>query len=239
MNPVARGDLVVRLTSARGLRAQTVYLAVCSAFLLLSLPPEIGRLDLRDANLLLAVLAVQIVAVTYLSSAMASSELAIEGEKGLPDLALSAFSPGVIALGKMLSSALYAGYLLAIGLPIFMLGAALRGAPLAPIAWTTFLSLAVATSAGVWGAWFGGRFASDFTRSVMHWLFLGIILGGTALLPETWWPANPFRATIVLIRDGWTPWWLATAAVYLGLAGVGTVLVGRFITFARSHEGGV
>jgi hypothetical protein len=239
VNPVARGDLVVRLTSPRGLRAQTVYLVVCSAFLLLSLPPEIGRLDLRDANLLLAVLAVQIVAVAYLSSAVASAELAIEGEKGLPDLALSAFAPRVIAAGKLLSSVLYAGYLLAIGLPVFVLAAALRGAPLAPIAWTTLLSLAIATAAGVWGAWLGGRFASDFTRSVMHWLFLGIILGATAFLPEAWWPASPFRATIALIRDGWTPWWLATAAAYLALAGAGTVLIGRFIRFARSHEGEV
>jgi hypothetical protein len=239
VNPVARGDLVARLTSSHGLRAQTVYLAVCSAFLLLSLPPEIGRLDLRDANLLLAVLAVQLLAVTYLSSAIASAELAVEGEKGLPDLALSAFRPGEIAAGKALSSLLYAVYLLAIGLPIFVLAAALRGAALAPIGWTTLLSLSIATAAGVWGTWLGGRFASDFTRSFVHWVLLAGLLGATALLPDAWWPASPFRMIIVLIRDGWTPWWLAAVAGYAALAGAGTVLVGRHIRFARSHEGEV
>jgi hypothetical protein len=214
----------------------TIYLVVCSAFLLLSLPPEIGRLDLRDANLLLAVLAVQVVAVTYLSSGIASAELAVEGEKGLQDLALSAFPAGAIASGKMLSSALYALFLLGIGLPIFMMAAGLRGAPLAPIGWATLLSFSIATAAGTWGAWFGGRFASDFTRSVIHWTFLGITLGSTALLPEAWWPANPFRLIAVVIRDGWTPWLLAAAGGYLVLAGAGAVLVGRYIQYARSHE---
>lgn len=236
MNPVARGDLQARMGSARGIRVQTIYLALCSVFLLLSLPPEIGRLDLRDANLLLAVLAVQIVAVTYLSSAIASSELSVEGEKALPDLALSAFAPGAVALGKAQSSGLYALYLVAIGLPLFVLTAALRGAALAPIAWAGMLTVAVATAAGVWGAWLSGRFASDFTRSFVHWMLLAVLFGGTALLPPRWWPANPIRLIEGLVREGWTPWLLAAVAAYGILAAAGAGLIGRYVAFARIHE---
>lgn len=221
--------------SARGIRAQTIYLAICSAFLLLSLPPEIGRLDLRDANLLLAVLAVQMVAVTYLSSAIASSEVSVEGEKALPDLALSAFTPSVVALGKAQSSGLYALYLVVIGLPLFVLTAALRGAALAPIAWAGVLTVAVATAAGVWGAWLSGRFASDFTRSFVHWTLLAALFGGTALLPPGWWPANPIRLIEALIREGWTPWLPAAVAAYGILAVAGTGLIGRHVAFARIH----
>jgi hypothetical protein len=239
VNAVARGDLAARLGSARGLRLQTIYLAICSAFLLLSLPPEIGRIDLRDANLLLALLAVQVVAVTYLTSAVSCTELALEGEKALPDLALSAFPPRMIAAGKAVSGALYAAYLLAIGLPVFVLAAALRGAPLAPIAWATLLSLSLATAAGTWGAWLSGRFASDFTRSFAHWSFLGVLLGATALLPAEWWPANPIRVVDVIVREGWTPWLLVAIAGYLSLAGAGLVLTRRYVEHSRSHGDGV
>lgn len=239
VNPVARGDLAARLGTLRGLRIQTIYLAICSAFLLLSLPPEIGRFDLRDANLLLTVLAVQVVAVTYLSSAVASAELSIEGEKGLPDLALSAFPASVIAAGKALSSAAYAAYLLAIGLPVFVMAAALRGASLAPVGWATLLSCAVATAAGIWGAWLGGRFGSDFTRSFVHWSFIGLLLGATALLPPRWWPANPIRLIDVLVREGWTVWLPVAVVGYLALAAAGVVLTRRQIEHTRAYGDGV
>lgn len=236
MNPVARGDLQARLRSPRGLRAQTVYLAICSVFLVLSLPPEIGRVDLRDANLLLAVLAVQMVAVTYLSSAVASSELSVEGEKALPDLALSAFAPRAIAVGKAQSSGLYALYLVAIGLPLFVLIAALRGVAPAPVFWAGGLTVAVASMAGIWGAWLSGRYASDFTRSLVHWMLLAALFGGTALLPPSWWPVSPVRLLDHLVREGWTPWLLAVVAGCGILAAAGAVLVSRTAAYARSHE---
>jgi hypothetical protein len=239
VNPVTRGDLRARLGSVEGIRAQTVYLAVCSTFLLLALPPEIGRFDLRDINLLLATFAVQCVAVTYLSSATASSELALDGERALPDLALSTFPPRVVALGKWQSSALYACYLVAVGLPLFALTTVLRGVSLAPVFWSSVLTIAVATAAGVWGAWLSGRFASDFTRSLVHWLLLVAVFGGTALLPPAWGPANPIRLIEALIRDGWTSWLLVAVAGYTLLAAVGTSLIRRYIAWARAHGGEV
>jgi hypothetical protein len=39
-----------------------------------------------------------------------------------------------------------------------------------------------------------------------------------------------------LVRDGWTVWLPASVAVYLALAGAGTIAVGRYIEYARTHE---
>lgn len=238
VNPVARGDLAARLGSGRGLRVQTLYLAACSAFLFLSLPPEIGRIDLREANLLLAFLGVQCIAVAYLSSALASAEIVVEGEKGVPDLALSAFPAGVIASGKLASSAFYAAYLLAVAAPLFVLAAALRGAPLAPLAWAAGVTLVVATAVGVWGAWLGSRFVSDFTRSLTHWTMLVAIFGGTALLPASWWPLNPVRVIDAVIRGGPSVWLAAVAAGWLLLALAGTRLIVHEVHVSRGETGG-
>jgi hypothetical protein len=238
LNPVTRGDLHARLGSGRGIRLQTVYLIACSAFLLLSLPPEIGRLDLRDANLLLAFLVVQAVGVTYLSSAVASAEVGIEGEKGLPDLALSAFSPTAIAVGKVASSAWYALYLIAIAMPLVVLSASIRGGALAAVVWVAALTVAMATAAGTWGAWLNGRFTSDFARSLAHWSLLGLVFGATMLLPPSWWPASPLRLIDETVRNGATAWLAVMVAVYAALTGAGAWLIARLIAYSRSMEVG-
>jgi len=215
-----------------------VYLVICSVFLLLSLPPEIGRIELREANLLLAFLVVQIVAVTYLSSAIASSELAIEGEKGLPDLVISAFSPRAIAVGKAQSSAIYAAYLLAVTLPLLVLAAALRGGRMAPIAWAGVLTLPVATGAGIWGAWLAGRFTSDFTRSFVHWVALAGVFAGTAALPAPWSGLAPIRAIDEIVRTGWSHWLFVPFGLYALIAAAGAVLIRAHVRALRDHEAG-
>jgi hypothetical protein len=217
---------------------QTVYLAACSAFLLLSLPPEIGRLDLRDANLLLAFLAVQAVGVTYLSSAVSSSEIGIEGEKGLPDLALSAFSPITVALGKVATSVWYAVYLIAIALPLVVLSASIRGGALAPVIWVGTLTVAMAAAAGTWGAWLSGRVTSDFARSLAHWSLLALIFGGTMLLPPSWWPVSPLRLIDETVRRGASAWLGVGIAAYMALTVLGAWLIARLIAYARSLEYG-
>lgn len=238
VNPVTRGDLRARFGTHRGIWVQTIYLAICSTFLLLSLPPEIGRFELREANLLLAFLVVQLVTVTYLTSGFASAELALEGEKGLPDLALSAFSPGVIAAGKIQSSAAYALYLVAVALPLGVLAASVRGAPLPAIAWAGGLTVAVATAVGTWGAWLGGRFSSDFTRSSVHWMILAGVFVGTALLPPPWSAANPLRLIELAVRVGWTPSMGAVIAGYLALAAAGAALVATHVRASRDSGDG-
>ncbi|MGQ0551043.1 MAG: hypothetical protein ACT4PY_15395 [Armatimonadota bacterium] len=203
---------------------------------MLSLPPEIGRGELRDVNLLFALLAVQLIVATYLTSGFASAELALEGEKGLPDLVLSAFSPRAIAAGKVQSSALYACYLIVMAVPLAVLAAALRGAPLGAIAWAALVTVAVATAAGTWGAWMGGRFASDFTRSFLHWVMLGAVFAGTAMLPAPWSVTNPLRLIEGAVRDGWSGTMSAVTAVYLGAAVAGAVLIASHVRAARGAD---
>ncbi len=213
---------------------QTIYLAVCGALLMLALPPEIGRGELRDANLLLAFLVVQLVIVTYLTSGFASSELALEGEKALPDLVLSAFSPSEVAVGKIQSSAVYAGYLVAIALPLAVLAASLRGAPVSVIAPSGAVSIAVATAVGTWGAWLGGRFTSDFTRSFVHWALLVGVFAGTAWLSPPWSAANPLRVIELALHGGWTGVMGAVIAGYLAVAVAGSVVIAAHVKASRS-----
>jgi hypothetical protein len=204
--------------------------------LLLSLPPEIGRLDLRDANLLLAFLLVQLIAVTYLSSAIASTEIGVEGEKALPDLALSPFAPRAIAAGKLASSAIYAASLLAAALPLVVLSGALRGSPLWPVIWAEALTLAVATAAGTWGAWLGGRLTSDFSRSLAHWAGLALVFGATAWLPDPWSAASPLRMIDALVRSGWSAAFITCTIVYAGLAALGALMVRLQAQALQGHE---
>lgn len=200
---------------------------------MLSLPPEIGRGELRDVNLLFALLAAQMVIATYLTSGFASAELALESERGLPDLVLSAFTPRSIAAGKIQSSALYACYLVALAVPLAVLAASLRGAPLQPIAWAGLVTIAVATAAGTWGAWMGGRFSSDFTRSFLHWVMLGAVFVGTAMLPSPWSVSNPLRLIERAVRDGWSLPMSGVVAAYVVAAAGGAALIGSYVRGAR------
>ncbi|MDR7480978.1 MAG: hypothetical protein QN183_07065 [Armatimonadota bacterium] len=232
---MTRGDLRARLGTSRGRGVQTFYLLLCSAFLFLSLPPEIGRFELRDAHLLLALLAAQTVAVTYLTSAFASGEVALDGEKALPDLVLSAFSTAVITAGKVLSGALYALYLVLIAAPLVVFAVALRGAPLAIALWAGAVSAAVGAAAGAWGAWLAGRFASEFTRSIVHWSLLGAIFVGTALLPPPWSLVNPIRALDGLTSGVAPALLLAVVAGYLAVALAGAAAIAAHVRAARSE----
>ena len=215
---------------------QTIFLAICSTFLLLSLPPEVARFEVREANtLLLAFLIVQVVTVTYLTSAFASSELALEGEKGIPDLVLSAFSPRAIASGKAQSAAGYALYLVAIALPLVVLAAGLRAAPVSSVALAGVVTVAVAAAAGTWGAWLGGRFSSDFTRSLVHWTLLAAVFVGASMLPQPWSLASPLRLIDLVVRSGWTWAVGVVVAVYLIAAAAGAVLIAAHVRSSRTE----
>lgn len=238
INAVARGDLRIRLGTPRGIWTQTVLLAASGALVLLTLPAESGAFGLRDAELISLLLTVQMLAVTYVSSAVASSELALEGEKGIPDLTVSAFSARAIAAGKWQSSAVYALYLVAILLPLVVLGTALRGGQMATVAWAGALTVAVATAAGVWGAWLGGRFTSEFARSVVHWGALAALFGGAAALPEPLWAASPIRMVDLVVHSGWH-WWMGVAgAVYLAVSVLGVRLIAGQVDAMRADGRG-
>src|SRR5687767_6939225 len=121
-NPVTRGDVRARLKSPKMLWALRLYVATLGVLAFLALPPESGRLpQLQELDLMTAFLAVQIVLGVYLISAASTGEIAVEGEKAVADLAMSAFSPGTIALGKVGTSAASAVGLIAAALPPLLL----------------------------------------------------------------------------------------------------------------------
>lgn len=238
INVVARGDLRMRLGTPRGIWTQTAMLAACGALVLLILPAESGAYGLRDAELLSLLLTAQMLMVTYVSSAVASLELAPEGEKGISDLAVAAFSAQAIAIGKWQSSAIYALYLVAILFPLVVLSAGLRGGHMATVAWAGALTVAVAAAAGVWGAWLGGRFDSEFARTVVHWGSLAALFGGTAALPESLWAASPVRMVDLVVRTGWH-WWMGVAVVaYLGISALGVRLIASQVSAMRAEGRG-
>lgn len=233
---IARGDLRARLGSPRGVLVQTVYLAAWAAFMMLSLPTGPERFGLGSADFLRLALSIQIVAVTYLSSSVASSELGMEGEKGVADLALSAFSPQAVAIGKLLSGALYSAYLVAIGIPLGLLSAGLRDVSAWPIAWAAAIALGTGTAAGVWGAWLGGRIGEDLARSLVHWTLLLVFFWATFALPPPWSVASPLRALEFATSGAWPLGTGASIAGYLVLAGAGTALVAARVRDLRAVE---
>ncbi|MDI6771006.1 MAG: hypothetical protein QME77_00265 [bacterium] len=228
----------MRLGTSQGIWTQTALLAACGALVLLTLPSEPGAFGLRDAELISLLLTIQMLAVTYLSSAVASSELALEGEKGIPDLAMSAFPARTIAAGKWLSSAGYALYLVAILLPLVVLGTALRGGQMATVAWAGVLTVVVATAAGVWGAWLGGCFDSEFARTMVHWGALAALFGGTAVLPDPLWAASPIRTVNLLVHSGWQWWMGVVGTVYLAISVLGVRLIALQVEAARAEGRG-
>lgn len=238
IDPVARGDLRIRLGTSRGIGIQTVLLAACGALVLLTLPSESGAFGLRDAELLSLLLTFQMLAVTYLSSAVASSELTLEGEKGTPDLALSGFSAQAIAAGKWQSSAIYALYLVAILLPLVVLGTAVRGGQVTAVAVAGALTVAVATAAGVWGAWLGGRFASEFGRTIAHWGLLAAVFGGTAALPDYLWAASPIRMVDLVVHSGWHWRMGITGTAYLAISLLGVRFMAAQVDAMRAEGQG-
>jgi hypothetical protein len=229
LNPVARGDLRVRLTGAKMRTTITLYLAALALLALLSLPPDLGRLDeVRQEGLLVAFLVVQMVLVVYLVAAAACGELAIEGEKSVVDLAASPFAPAAIAVGKLTTAALFAALLIGLGAPLAVLVAGIRGEPLGAVPAAGLIAVAAACALGTLAALYGALFESEFARSFMHWLTLLAVIVGATALPAPWDLVSPVRLIVAVSRGR------AGAAVVAVLSGylLGAILAAAGI--ARS-----
>jgi ABC-type transport system involved in cytochrome c biogenesis permease component len=238
LNPVFRSDLRYRLTGRKAGTMVTLYLAVLGALAFLSLPPDLGRLDdLRQEGLLMAFLIVETVLAAYLTSAAASGEILVDGEKSVWDLAASPFPPGVIARGKVLTSTAYAVLLAGIAAPFLAIVAGIRGEPLGAVARAAVPALPFIVASGALGALYAGVFESDFTRSFVHWLtLLAFVLGATAL-PPPWNTLSPVRLVMLAVRGGVGAQVLAGAALYLALAGVaGVGIAGRVAAIRRAPQ---
>jgi len=219
VNAVARNDLRLRLSRGNAVTMVTVYLSLLAILALLSLPPDLGRLDdLRQEGLLLAFLIASTVVAVYLTTAAACGEIAVEGEKSVIDLAASPFPPEVVGRGKVLTSAVFAAFLLLLATPFSVIVAGIRGEPLAAVGRAAVVTVPVAAALGGLAALTGAVFDSDFARSFVHWLMLLAVIVGAAALPAPWNLLSPVRMVMVAVRDGlrWDVW--TAAAVYTLLA---------------------
>jgi len=203
LNAVARRDLRLRLSGGKGVALVTVYLSVLAILALLSLPPDLGRLDdLRQEGLLLAFLVAATVFAVYLTTATACGEIAIEGEKAVVDLAASPFPPDVVARGKVLTSTVFAMLLLLLATPFSVIVAGIRGESLLAVWRAALVTVPVAAALGGTVALAGAVFDSDFARSFVHWLLLLALMVGAGALPPPWNLLSPVRMVIVAVRDG-------------------------------------
>ena len=234
VNPVFRSDLRHRLTSRKSAAMITVYLAVLGALAFLSLPPDLGRLDdLRQESLLLAFIIVETVLAAYLTSATASGEIVVEGEKTMWDLAASPFPPGVIGRGKILTGATFALLLMGLGTPFLAIVSGIRGEPLHALARAAGVALPFAAALGALGALYAGVFESDFTRSFVHWLTLLVFVVGATALPAPWDTLSPVRLVMLAVRDGWGLRVFLGAVLYAALAAAAGLGISRRVDAIR------
>ena len=234
VNPVFRSDLRHRLTSRKAAAMITVYLAVLGALAFLSLPPDLGRLDdLRQESLLLAFIIVETVLAAYLTSATASGEIVVEGEKTMWDLAASPFPPGVIGRGKILTGATFALLLMGLGTPFLAILSGIRGEPLQALARAAVVALPFAAALGALGALYAGVFESDFTRSFVHWLTLLVLVVGATALPAPWDTLSPVRLVMLAVRDGWGLRVFLGAVLYTALAAAAGLGISRRVDAIR------
>jgi len=236
LNPVARGDLRVRLTSPKALGMLTVYLGILAALAFISLPPDLGRLDdLRQEGLLLAFLIVETVLAAYLTSAPACGEIAVEGEKSVWDLAASPFPSGVIARGKVMTSAAFATLLVILATPFMVIVAGIRGESLAGVVRAAGVAIPVAAALGSLGSLYAAVYDSDFARSFVHWLTLLAVIVGATALPSPWDGISPVRMVIVAVRDGFRPEVLAADAAYVIVGSLTILVLSRRIARIRAE----
>ncbi len=240
MNPVLRSELRYRLGGVRAVTVHTVVLAVLAVLTLLALPPDVGRREeVRREGLFTAVLVVAAALVSYVASASGCGEIVMDGEKSAWDLAASPFGAGVIAAGKVLSSAVLAVVQTALTAPFVVVAAGLRGDPPLVVVQAAGVIVPVAAAVGSAGSLYAAVFESDVLRSLAHWTTLGLVFLGPSALPAPWRWAGPVPALSLLVREGWRPVLLPVAAGYLAVAaGCGVLLRLRVLAIRRRWADG-
>ncbi|MDR7433764.1 MAG: hypothetical protein QN189_01390 [Armatimonadota bacterium] len=215
-NAVARGDLRARRQSSKSVGLVTFSLALLAATILLLVPQELegdSRIHLDAPYLLLAI---QMALFSYLISASACGEIAIEGEKTIWDLAGTRFPPRVIVYGKMTSSLLSCLTLLVMAAPFQALVVGLTGASPALLFVGWLLTLAIAWTGAAVALWGMTLRESEALRSLVHWAWLGTVLLLSAVFPAPWRLLNPFRALRDAFDGGWA--WIGSLGSYMVLS---------------------
>mgnify|MGYP000191619119 CR=1 FL=1 len=236
LNPVTRGDLRSRLVSPKILWMVRVYLAVLGVFALASLPPESGRLaGMAPGQVLRVGLVLQLAAVVYLTSALAAGEIGVEGEKQILDLAVTSFNPRTIALGKLWTSALTAGGLVAAAVPLWALVAPPEAEAAFALGRAMVVMVPVALSLAAVGPWLTAAIPSDLARTVVHWSMLLALFLATRWLAEPLVAINPMR--LLGAAHLGAPLWPLALLPYAAVVGAGVTLATR--TVARVRRAGV
>ncbi|MDR7439560.1 MAG: hypothetical protein QN181_06665 [Armatimonadota bacterium] len=213
MMVVARGDLRARLTTAKGVTVLVVWLAGLHLLALFGTTPD----GTADHPALAVASWVFLAAVSFLGVAVGSGEVAIPGEKGLPDLATAFFSPRTIAGGKALSGLLYSLLLSLLALPALSFLGGLRALPWTAVAGQVLAVVPVGWAFVGMGTWLGGAVENDLLRSLAVWTVVGGILGAFAL----WGARSPLQAVHPaapgLLRFLWIGGWTVVAVALFWL----------------------
>lgn len=218
MNPIVRGDLRARVAGPKARTLYTIFLGLLGAVAVLSLPPELGRLDeIRGESLLLTILLLETIFIAYLTGAVASGEITIDGEKSVEDLATARFSSRGIGIGKVLSAVGFAGVLVIFAAPIMSVIAVVQGERLNVIVRAGLVTVLFAGTVGALGAIYSAVIESDFSRSFFHWVTLLVLIAGGAALPDPWNMISPVHSIPAAIHGSGG---LALLVVSIGYVGI-------------------
>lgn len=236
MNAIVRGDFRVRLTSPKARTIYTIFLGVLGATVVLSLPPELGRLDeIRGESLLLTILLLETVIIGYLTAAVATGEVAIDGEKSVEDLASAPFSSRDIGAGKVVSMVCFASLLVVFAAPVILVVAGVQGEPLGAIGRAGVAAMLFGGVMGALGTVSSAVVQSDVARSLLHWLTLLVLVAGGAALPGPWNVISPIYAIPAVVhRTGGLPAVMAAAGSIVIMIAAGLATRAR-VEVIRAH----
>jgi len=211
---------------------QAFYLGVLGLLAFLGLPPELDQAGPpRGASLAVALLAVQVVLVTYFASACLLGEIVVEGEKPAVDLIFVPFAPATVVVGKSLASLVTIVYWLILGIPLLVLAVAIRQEPLAGLLLPVSLVAVLAWGIAQLGLLYSVVVESEFSRTLAHWGTLLVIFVATLVLPASAWWANPVVA-VTRASGGAVPGLAYAVYAALGLAcnGLARSMLRRFVS---------
>lgn len=184
---IARGDLRARFGTRKAVWVQGAFLLVVCMVTLIGLSP-----DAAAGQVVGGVSTAILVIAVYVAVATSSGEIALPGEKALPDLAMSPFGAGEIARGKAIASAMFALYLALAVWPLLLFLHALRDGGASVAAAQAGVVAAVAWGFAGIGVWLSGVVEGDLLRILATWGLLLVVFG---LLPLVGAPAfQPVRA---------------------------------------------
>lgn len=232
LNPVTRGDLRSRLAAPKILWTLRVYLAALGVLALASMPPESGRLaGMAPGQVVQVGLVLQLVCVVYLTSALAVGEIGVEGEKQILDLAVTSFSPRIIALGKLWTSTLTAGGLVAAAVPLWALVVPPEQEAVLALGRAMVAMVPVALLPAAVGVWLTAVVPSDLARTLVHWAVLLLLFLVTRWLAGPHVALNPMRLLGAAHRGA--PLWPLALLPYAAVAAAAAALTARTVRIVR------